>query len=492
MNNYQQAYTALDHGDWQSALKIAQPLLQKNPNNPDNLFLYAHCQLKRSGVISAIPWLRSATRHSGGAHVWHVFGNCLATIGDNDNALDALKRAHALAPDRVDILLDLANLHRQFEHYKNAEQCYVKALNIDPNDANAHLGMATLLHLQRELDAAEPYYQRSLQLADTADARWEYAMQCLLRGDLQNGFTHYDVRVDHFPGRASIHPFKLPRWMGESLTGKTILVHAEQGFGDQIMFASLLNEVIQQAKNVIIGVPQTLAPLFRRSFAKARIEILEKPDGASRADEILTRHKKIDLQTPIGSLPRWLRPTLESFENHGAYLSADTERRAFFARLLNQSTSGEKIRTIGLVWQGNLQSGLMGKRKSLALQQLAPLTTVANCRFISLQLKDCEAEINHTAGISVTSLSEHLNSFDDTAALIENLDLVISVDTGVAHLAAALGKPVWTLLWHAADWRYLHQAEQCYWYENMRLFRQTEPGKWHTVISDVCRELQKQ
>lgn len=491
-DQYDQALQLLKQADSRSALQIARQLQQQHPDNATVTHLVAICIRQQTGLAEAIAWLQAAVRLGASASIWRQLGSYLAEVGDALGAIDAISRVLSQAPQETKVAVDLAQLYRQTGKYKQALALYQSALEKDENNLEIHLGLATLLHLLRDLEKAEAHYLKALQLGDNhPDIQWEYAMQCLLTGNLKEGWRYYDARVDHFPERANIQQFSLPRWMGESLKGKTILVHSEQGYGDQIMFASILPEIIEQAETVVIAVPPALSNLFSESFPQAIVESVSDRTAADKPAQWFYQHR-FDLHTPIGSLARWCRPQIDSFKKPVAYLHENKDRAGFFKSLLDQKIGNPSaVRKIGLVWQGNPETGVMGRRKSLEISSFIPLSILTACRFVSLQADNAEQQIDQASGLDIIPMSKNLHTFEDTAALISQLDLVISVDTAVAHLAASMGKETWVLLWHASDWRYLAQGDSCYWYPDMRLFRQSAAGCWQPVIEQVKTMLMK-
>lgn len=491
-----QAFSLFHMGDVNKAQKLAKKLYQQQPKNAQVLHLIALCAKEQKGLAAGIVWLRAASRCQADANVWYDLGIMLAASNQVIEAFDALSRAAALNPKSIESLLIMASLMRQMGREAEAQPFYQIALNNAPNDFRAHLGMAITHHFLRNTDAAEPLYQSAIALSDSsADVCWEYAMQNLLLGNFKDGWKNYDSRLLKPLSQTSIYPFKHPLWQGESLKGKTLLIHGEQGFGDEIMFASIINELIEQAKHVIIATAPSLYELFKISFPKATVYSL--PRGLGQEDssnkltepQWLTKLKSSDFQCPIGSLPRWCRTHATDFTNAKPYLHSSVEKVDVFKGLLSEQNIDQSNLKVGLVWQGNLQTGLMGQRKSISIEAFLPLAIIPNINIASLQLEDVNKQLKSVPKLRVQSFHKEINDFNDTAALIANLDLVITVDTAVAHLAAAMGKETWVLLWRAADWRYGLNQEQCYWYENMHLFHQTNEGQWTGVIEQVRKRL---
>jgi tetratricopeptide (TPR) repeat protein len=490
---HQEIERLLKQGPPDKALVLAEKELKSDPSNAYLHYLIGLASREVHGLATSIAWLRRAAKLGSDGECWRILGHFLAEAGMAVEAEDALKRAFISLEHDLATGLALAQLYRQTNRNNQALELYRQLLPLNAESAELNLNMATLLHRLRRTDEAERFYKKALALDNhNPNTQWEYAMQCLLRGDFKQGWQYYDTRVEHFPARASIHQFPQPIWKGESLKNKTIFVHGEQGFGDQIMFASLLNEIIEQAKKVIIAVHPSLVELFQASFSKATIEPLAATPQDSPSPALMKRYAKVDFQSPIGSLPRWSHNDLLAFKPT-AYLKPpekySSAAKAWLTDQFAQNKTNSTSMKIGLVWQGNLATGEMGKLKSINLAQLAPLAVIPKCQFVSLQNDDAEQQTKLASSLNVLPTRSFINDFADTAAIIEQLDLVITIDSAVAHLAAAMGKPTWVLLWFSADWRYLEKADSCYWYQNMRLFRQQDAGNWNPVIEQVKKAL---
>jgi hypothetical protein len=270
-----------------------------------------------------------------------------------------------------------------------------------------------------------------------------------------------------------------PAWEGQELTGKSILVWGEQGFGDHLQFSRYVAWVARMAARTALVTEPALLALFQRSFPGVEVR-------AGVADEA-----GFDVQAALMDLPRAFGTTLETIPAEIPYLAANPTDVAGWAERL----AGHSGRKVGLVWAGDTHAGraagaAVDRRRSLRLAQFAPLAAVQGVTFVSLQKGEPAAQAaDPPHGVSLLDLTSGLRDFSDTAALIENLDLVIAVDTAVAHLAGALGKPVWILSRHEGDWRWLNGREDSPWYPTARLFHQRAAGAWDEVIGRVATAL---
>jgi hypothetical protein len=294
----------------------------------------------------------------------------------------------------------------------------------------------------------------------------------LLAGNFERGWREYEWRWKLKDHRG--HIFSSAAWDGSDVSGRTVLLHAEQGFGDAIQFIRYAPLVAGRGARVVVQCPEELASLI------GRVEGVEKvvADGGQLPD--------FDLQCPLLSLPRVFGTTLENIPVEIPYCTAD----ALLSRKWKDRLQHEDSRfKIGLVWAGRTKAKReRGRTCSLAL--FSALAGFDGVIFYSLQKGEgAEQAKNPPENMELIDYTEEIHDFSDTAAFIGNLDLVISIDTAVSHLAGALGKPVWTLLPFAPDWRWMLNRDDSPWYPTMRLFRQPSPGDWEAVIKDIAGEL---
>ncbi len=307
---------------------------------------------------------------------------------------------------------------------------------------------------------------------------WNLALALLTRGDFTAGWREYLWRWqwDKFP---EVHRrLPSPEWRGESLAGKTILVWAEQGYGDAIQFAPMVLKLAEQARTVYLEVTTPQVRLFADSFDDPKI--VER----SRDPHTLALAERPDYVVPLMNLPALLNLGLDDLPLAVRYLKPrESDVSPWRTRLGPQQTI-----KVGLVWAGRPMHA-EDRRRSLPLERLQPLFDHRGISWFSLQVGEQAGRWG--ANLPLTDLSPHLKDFSDTASAIAVLDLVISVDTAVAHLAAGLGKPVWTLIPAVADWRWLTKRTDTPWYPSMRLFRQSTPGDWTGVIAEVGEALSR-
>jgi len=352
------------------------------------------------------------------------------------------------------------------------------AAELARGDASAGLNLGFCLAARGRFADALTHYRRALTIEpDFAEAHFNSALALLAQGRYEEGWVEYEWRWR----RPDVPPkpaFDRPQWDGSPLEGRTILLYAEQGYGDSIQFARYAPMLASRGAHVMILAPAALR------------ELLETVPGVERVVAFGDALPHFDVHFPLLSLPRALGTTLDSIPARAPYVAADSPlAEKWRARLAGVDRSGGRARKVGLVWASEPRNQI-APMKSVAFGQFEPLRSVADVQFYSLQMGYAAAQASErSAPIAVADLTDGIGSFADTAAIIANLDLVISIDTAVAHLAGAMGKPVWALLQFAPDWRWYPLAETSPWYPSMRLYRQTSPGDWQSVIARVAGDL---
>jgi hypothetical protein len=308
------------------------------------------------------------------------------------------------------------------------------------------------------------------------------ALVDLRYGNLREGFAAYEARFRPTPFSLPPRSFSAPRWRGESLAGRSILIWTEQGLGEEILSASMFDEVIPQARACTIECSERMAPLLRRTFPSAKV--VPRGDASQTA-----AHGDFDVQTPAFSLARYLRRDLSEFPKHAGYLKADP---SLVARLRQKyrAIAGEN-RIVGISWESAARHG---NRKRLPLELWRPILDVPGVTFVSLQygIKPGSAHVAPASGkLFIDGEVDALNSLEASAAQIAAMDLVVTVSNTTAHLAGAQNVPVWTLLPSGPGcfWYWFRERADSPWYPSMRLFRQSTPGDWAPVIREAVRAL---
>ncbi|MFZ2267709.1 MAG: tetratricopeptide repeat protein [Azonexus sp.] len=403
-------------------------------------------------------------------------GLLLEKLGRLAEAESLQRQAFALSPAMAEINCNLAGALLKLGCHAEAESLYRAALRLKPELANAHANFAVLLTECGRLSEAEACFRRALALQpDNLQTRTNLGELLLMQGRLAEGWPLYESRQMVAAGQRAGPPPPCPQWQGEPLAGKAIIVLPEQGLGDEIQFGRYLAWLKAQG-------PARLTLVCRPS-QQALLETLAGPDqvvSSLEAEPCLAQH---DFWVFLLSLPRHAGTTLATIPAGIPYLFPDPLRQARFAPEL----AGEG-RRVGLVWKGNPRHGNDAERSLPGLEVLAPLWSLAGLRFFSVQKS--ELDLPRPPDLPLTDLAPLIGDFADTAAILSQLDLLIAIDTSVAHLAGALGVPCWLLLpCHKTDWRWFQQRSDSPWYPSLRLFRQEAPGDWQAPVAAVQEAL---
>jgi tetratricopeptide (TPR) repeat protein len=405
-------------------------------------------------------------------------GALLTSLLRLDEAEATCRAALAVQPDGWAAQNNLGNALQQMQRYDAAIDAYRCATSVRPDHPDAWSDLGVALAAQGRMAAALAAHARALALApNSPEIRCNRALALLKAGDLAQGFAENEWRW-RLPAMPP-HGMTVPQWRGEALQGRTILLHAEQGLGDTLHFVRYAPLVAARGGRVVLRVQPPLVGLLRGMPGVA----LVLPDCAALPP--------IDLHCPMLSLPHAFGTTLATIPGAPAYLAADPARLAAWRQRLPRHPG----LTVGLVWSGapRPQEKLahhVDKRRSLTLAQLAPLAGVPGVRFVSLQKGDAAAQGQvPPAGMTLLDPMPLVADFADTAALVAQLDLVVTVDTSVAHLAGGMGRPVWLLSRYDGCWRWLTGRDDTPWYPTMRLYCQQEPGDWQPAIARLAADL---
>jgi tetratricopeptide (TPR) repeat protein len=401
-------------------------------------------------------------------------GVALYELRDYGEAATTQRKAIAAAPTFADAHSNLGNALHALRDFDGAMAAYRRAVELKPDYADAWANLGTTLHHAGSFDDAIVALRRAIASSPHhANARSGLGILLLMRGDLAEGWEQYEWRL-RSSGRQGPRLLDRP-WQGENLAGKHIYVQAEQGFGDSLQFARYLPLLAARAAAVTLRVQPPLVGLLRESLPGITV-LGDRGDPAP-----------YHCDASLLSLPFLFKTRLETVPAGIPYLRAPAQGTQ---RRIRRVARIEGCR-IGLVWGGNPEH-VNDHRRSIDPDQLAPLLAVAGASFASLQYGARAADLRRLKrdNSGIADLASDFGDFADTAAAVDALDLVITVDTSVAHLAGALGKPVWVLLPWVTDWRWMLHREDSPWYPTMRLFRQQRGGDWSSVIAHVTRELE--
>jgi Flp pilus assembly protein TadD len=440
------------------------------PGTPEPLYNLGRAYEQVGQRDLAIKAYRQAIFFAPGfAKAWGNLGVALRTKGEWQEAVKACREALRLQPNLLGAPANLANALSDVGAFDEAIALYRHALEIAPEHAETWSGLGLALRGAGNLGEALAACQRAAALRpERAAVQWNLAHVLLLLGQFAEGWAAYEWRwrVAEFPSKR--RDFKQPAWRGEDLAGRTILLHAEQGMGDTIQFARYAALVAARGGRVMLECQPPLARLMASVPGVASVIPAGQP------------LPQFDVHLPLLSLPHVFKTGLHSIPAATPYLQAPADAMARWAERLK----GDGRKRIGLAWAGNPHQ-LYAAQKSVPLAALAPLIAHEEAHFFSLQVGDACADLTKLARPRVIDLAPALPDFAETAAAISQLDLVITADTVVAHLAGALAKPCWVLLQAVPDWRWLMDRDDSPWYPGMRLFRQRSAGDWSPVVGQV-------
>ncbi len=407
------------------------------------------------------------------AEARHHLGYVLMNLDRLDKAQQQLELAIAQQPHNAGFVNTYGLLREHQHHIEEATSLFRRAIEMQPTLAHAWNNLGNInAAVWGQLDEALACFEKTLELGPhLAYARHHRGLVKLALGDFAGGWDDYEHRTARTQKPAD--RYAQPMWRGEDLAGKTILLHCEQGLGDTLQAIRYARHIQARGARVICEVQKPLLPLLART-----------PD----IDQLVAEDSELpphDFQIALFSVPRLLGIP----PNEPPYLFAAGERLAFWKDRI-QSTPGRKI---GIAWQGDSTFEYDWLR-SIPLAEFAPLAAVTNCRLISLQkFQGVEQIAANRQTVPVIELEPEIDTtagpFEDTAAIMRHLDLVITSDTSIAHLAGGLGVPVWLATSYAPDWRWMMHRDDCLWYPTLRLFRQTRIRHWSDVFTRMAHEL---
>ncbi|MDX1811073.1 MAG: tetratricopeptide repeat protein, partial [Gammaproteobacteria bacterium] len=424
-----------------------------------------------------------------------------------EEAIDSFRKALELKPHYVDAQFNLANTYKEQGQLEEAKETYQLVLSQQPNHIGATVNLAVIMgwegnftdaldllkraeaedasnyvlqnnlgmiyHLLQNFEAAKNHYQKALQLNDNPEVRWNLALTCLAEGDFAEGFRLFESRwqIPHLNAGVKRN-FTRREWKGENITGKTLLVYFEQGYGDAIQFCRFLPSMLNKGASVILQVPQALKALMET--LDERLQIITDVNEAG----------DFDYHCSLMSLAGNLRVKLNTIPAEVPYFHVAKSNS------VTEITAPQGVLKVGVVWAGNprahdVQTNMIDRRRSCDPQLFEEMANSENVNLYSLQF-----DRKPPLGSKIIDAMQGVSDFKQTAEIIQQLDLVISVDTAVAHLAGALGKPVWLLSRYDACWRWMKGRDDSPWYPSMKIYRQLEPGDWQPVFEEVKQALE--
>jgi tetratricopeptide (TPR) repeat protein len=422
----------LKSGKYQQAEKIYRQILEQNPNNSE---------------------------------AYKNLGNSVVQQGKVDEAIYFYQQALTLVPDDAEATNNLGYAFQLQGKIEQAIAHYQHAITLAPNYAHARYNFGVRLLEKHQFEQAIACFNRAIEIdPNHAEAHWNRGLILLTWGDYERGFVEYEWRW--IAQKVQPRHVTQPVWHGEDLQGRTILLHAEQGFGDTIHFIRYAVLVQARGGKVVVECHELL------------VRLLRTVSGINKVIAIGTELPEFDVHASLLSLPYILGTTLETIPAHIPYVHHDP---SLSFKLENQKANLK----VGIVWAGNPEH-VNDRNRSCSLKDFLSILNTPGISFYSLQKGHPVGEIAELSEkVPLQDLSSQLHDFADTAAVVAQLDLIITVDTAVAHLAAALGRPVWVVISFIHDWRWLLEREDSPWYPSMRLFRQQQPGDWTEVLGRV-------
>lgn len=429
-------------GQFLDARRVLQGVVARWPENASAYFNLGIVEGEHGSLALAVEYARKAIGMDGAMYLAH---NYLGTLLEKKNA------------------------------WREAEAAYRQAIALSPRFAEAYSNLGNLLARELRLAEAERHYREAIRLKpDLVEAHHNLGLLLLLDARFENAWNEYEWRWKTTEGKRHVRAFSKPEWRGENIAGKRLLVHAEQGYGDSIQFVRYMEQIRAQGAEIIFEAP----PVLRRLMETAR-----------GIDRLVTRGEPVpafDFHVPLLNVPGVVGANLENLPSPVPYLSSTEENRLKWMDRLAALGPGLRV---GIAWAGSAKHG-NDQFRSIPATALSALAAVEGIHWISLYKPAPGAQAGNPRGLDLAALIEDAKDYADTAGLVDLLDLVISVDTSVAHLAGALGKLTWVLLPFAPDWRWLLGQDTSPWYPTARLYRQhTADEGWGNVLSRVAADL---
>jgi tetratricopeptide (TPR) repeat protein len=469
---------AIQQGDTQEAVRCIERALELKPDFAEAQSDLGAAFFEQGDLDRAVACHRRATElNPGYAGAYINLGNTYRAQSEFESAITSYRRALEINPTGAEVHCSLGIALRSLGKLEEAIAEYRQAIQLMPGHVRAHNNLGNLLRSQGRFDNAVACYRRALDLKpDYADAHFNLSIVLLTLADFQHGWPEFEFRFAR--SGASRRQFSEPTWDGRDVRGKTILLYAEQGLGDTIQFVRYARLVQQRGARVLLECQKELVPLLT---------------ACPGVDCLSADHANLsffDMRAPLLSLPRIFQTTLASIPAEIPYLFAEPRLVDQWKENLNP-VHGMRI---GIAWQGNPEYR-DDRERSIPLAYFLRLAQIPGVCLISLQIGPGAEQLAASSNdVSVVSPGEDFDrasgAFMDTAAIMQHLDLVITSDSAIAHLAGALGRPVWLAVPFVPDWRWLLDREDSPWYPTMRLFRQSTPGDWHAVFDHIQRALQ--
>lgn len=498
-NWYDDAVRAYQSSRFNEAQTLVDQILARDAEHAAALHLQGLLALASGHTVVARNWVTRAIE----INPEPIFYNTLYAIefemGEFVSAVESLRRGLALQPDFPPLHYNLAVALQHHDRLEEAKVSYSRTLELDPHNSLAHNNLGAVFRELGAVAEAEWHYRQAVALAQTnLVARNNLADILLITGRYEEAWPYFEDRwITSRLADGRRHPVRtavpLRQWKGEGLdpgdqtekksaVGERLLILHEQGLGDSLQFVRYMPLALKRFSQVAYVCPPPLRRMYEQSLCP-------RLPGLVLLEAVPANLEGWDWYCPLLSLMLAFSTRVETVPASIPYLYADVGRAARWGARL-AALPGPDLPRVGIVWAGGHSGIAVDARRSLTFAQIAPLFDVSHVRWISLQKTEDPAKCSDVGNESgLTDWMDEVTDFAETAALIENLDLVISVDTSVAHLAAAMGKPVWMLNRFAGCWRWLHGRDDSPWYPSLRLFTQSQRGNWDDVLDRVVAAL---
>jgi len=503
-----QAIQAHNEGDLEKAKGLYKETLNRNPQNDTALYLLGILFFQVKETKTAVEYIKKAITINPNAEYYKDLGEIYFEINNINNSIECFEKSLKLNPNQGEIYNSLGLAYFEIEEMQkaaynynkalkffpeNAEilyntavayyflnkldeatELYKKALAINPNDPEIYYSLGNCYYFNNQNQEAYDCFNKALQLKpDYIDALFSLSMVLLKAGIFDKGWELYEFRF-HKTNPVEKLIFPKPEWDGSPITDKILFVYHEQGIGDTIMFARYLPIINKMAKKVYFKPLPELEQLFKQNQLGA--EIIDSNNFGNNIN--------FDVSLPLMSIAKILNTNADNIPFKNGYLKANIERTEYFKKKFFNNN----LYKIGIVWHCKNKFYRSRYRSIPDISCMLPLTNINGAIIYSLQKGEGEKQVNNTTNI--INLGEEFYDFADTAAAIENLDLVITVDTSVAHLAGALGKQTWLLIEYGADWKWLSNIDFSPWYSSIKIYRQKTIDNWNEVIQRVTKDIQ--
>lgn len=459
--------------NYEQAEGLYRQVLAIDPTNSDALHLIGVLALHINRPDLGLDYLKQAIAINATVAAYHSnLGLTLQALGDSEGAIRAFDAALALQPNAAEVHNNKGAALEDLGRRDEALKAYARSCALRDDAAEPYNNMGTLFAERGEIDKAMGCFRRAMELDPKFGEPFMNLGMCLmLKGKFEEGLRHYEQRWHTRKLPLRPRGFEQPQWIGQNIAGKTLLIHAEQGMGDTFQFIRYAPLLARRGVRVVAEMQVEVIDVIRRMSSIAEVVVTGEP------------LPKFDWHCPTMSLPLAFGANLSNIPANVPYLDADPDLADLWGERLGPA---DGMFTVGLVWAGR-PTHKNDHNRSMTLEMLAPLAEIPDLRFVSLQ-KGAPARQAETppAGMLLFEATDLIHSFADTAALLTHVDLLITVDTSVAHLAGGMGKPVWVFIPDPPEWRWLENRTDTPWYPSMRLFRRKGDEPWPNVVERVA------